>query len=209
MLQVMLHHAPSRGLTTLLFTDIVGSTDIAVELGDQRWRRIQARHHAEVRRELKRFGGHEVDTAGDGFFATFGSPAAGVRCAFAIVREVRELGLDIRAGLHIGEAELTGEKVGGIAVTTAQRVESAAGPGRVLATDTIVHLVAGSGLEFTDLGSRELKGVPGRWELSRLYHFPPPAPSVPANAAGRLGSCKLADREQRLRVWPSPGAGTS
>ena len=91
-----------------------------------------------------------------------------MRCAFAIVREVRELGLDIRAGLHIGEAELSGEKVGGIAVTTAQRVESAAGPGQVFATDTIVHLVAGSGLEFTDLGSRELKGVPGKWEVFAL-----------------------------------------
>jgi class 3 adenylate cyclase len=157
-----------RGLATLLFTDIVGSSEVAVELGDRRWRRLQSQHHHEVRRQLKRHGGREVDTAGDGFFATFGSPAAGVRCAFAIVREVRELGLDIRAGLHIGEVELVGEKVGGIAVTTAQRVESAAGPGQVLATDTIVHLVAGSGLEFTDLGSRELKGVPGRWELFSL-----------------------------------------
>jgi class 3 adenylate cyclase len=157
-----------RGLTTLLFTDIVGSSDVAVELGDRRWRHLQARHHAEVRKQLRRHGGREVDTAGDGFFATFGSPAAGVRCAFAIVRVVRELGLDIRAGLHIGEAELAGEKVGGIAVTTAQRVESAAGPGQVLATDTIVHLVAGSGLEFTDLGQRELKGVPGRWEVFSL-----------------------------------------
>jgi len=141
---------------------------VAVELGDRRWRSLQARHHAEVRRQLKRHGGHEVDTAGDGFFATFASPAAGVRCTFAIVREVRELGLDIRAGLHIGEAELAGEKVGGIAVTTAHRVESAAEPGQVLATYTIVHLVAGSGLEFSDLGSRELKGVPGRWELFSL-----------------------------------------
>jgi class 3 adenylate cyclase len=99
-----------RGLTTLLFTDIVSSTEVAVELGDRRWRSLQARHHAEVRRQLKRHGGHEVDTAGDGFFATFASPAAGVRCAFAIVREVRELGLDIRAGLHIGEAELAARR---------------------------------------------------------------------------------------------------
>jgi class 3 adenylate cyclase len=165
---MVLRRQDRRGLTTLLFTDIVGSSDMAVELGDRRWRSLQAHHHAEVRRQLKRHGGHEVDTAGDGFFATFASPAAGVRCAFEIVREVRELGLDIRAGLHIGEAELSGEKVGGIAVTTAQRVESAAGPGQVLATDTIVHLVSGSGLEFTDLGSRELKGVPGRWELFSL-----------------------------------------
>jgi class 3 adenylate cyclase len=157
-----------RGLTTLLFTDIVNSTEVAVELGDRRWRSLQARHHAEVRRQLKRHGGHEVDTAGDGFFATFESPASGARCAFEIVKGVREIGLEVRAGLHFGEAELTGEKIGGIAVSTAQRVESLAGPGQVFATDTIVHLVAGSGLGFTDLGSRELKGVPGRWELFSL-----------------------------------------
>ena len=157
-----------RGLVTLLFTDIVGSSDVASELGDERWHRLQARHHAAVRKQLKLHGGHEVDTAGDGFFATFSSPARGVRCAFAIVREVRQLGLDVRAGLHIGEAQLTGEKVGGIAVATAARVSAAAGPGQVLATDTIVHMVAGSGFGFTDLGSRELKGVQGRWELSSL-----------------------------------------
>jgi len=183
-----------RGLATLLFTDIVGSSEIAVELGDRRWRKLQARHHAEVRRQLKLHGGHEVDTAGDGFFATFESPAAGVRCAFAIVREVRELGLDIRAGLHIGEAELSGEKVGGIAVTTAQRVESAAGPGQVFATDTIVHLVAGSGLEFTDLGSRELKGVPGKWEVFALA-------AVDGEAVGSPLAPKQA-AEQRMLASP-------
>ena len=155
-------------MATLLFTDIAGSSEIAVELGDERWRRLQARHHAEVRRQLKRHGGHEVDTAGDGFFATFSSPAAGVRCADAVVKAVRELGLEVRAGLHIGEAELTGEKVSGIAVTTAARVAALAGAGQVLATDTIVHLTAGSGLTFSDLGTRELKGVPGTWKLSRL-----------------------------------------
>src|SRR5262245_3280873 len=157
-----------RGLTTLLFTDIVGSTQIATELGDRRWKRLQERHHVEVRRQLKRYAGHEVDTAGDGFFATFGSPESGVRCAFAIVQGVRGLGLDVRAGLHIGVAELSGEKVSGIAVTTASRVSAAAGPGQVLATDTIVHLVAGSGFEFTGVGSRELKGVPGDWDLFSL-----------------------------------------
>jgi class 3 adenylate cyclase len=168
MLQVMFHRAPSRGLTTLLFTDIAGSSEIAVELGDHRWRALQARHHAEVRRQLKRHGGHEVDTAGDGFFATFSSPAAGVRCASAIVKAVRDLGLEVRAGLHIGETELSGEKVTGIAVTTAARVSAMAGPGRVLVTSTIVQMVAGSGLEFSDLGARELKGVPGTWELFAL-----------------------------------------
>jgi len=157
-----------RGLTTLLFTDIVGSSEVATELGDRRWKTLQARHHAEVRKHLKRYGGREVDTAGDGFFATFGSPESGVRCAFAIVQGVRELGLDVRAGLHIGVAELSGEKVSGIAVTTAARVSALAGPAQVLATDTIVHMVAGSGCEFTDLGSRELRSVPGHWELSSL-----------------------------------------
>jgi class 3 adenylate cyclase len=147
-----------RGLTTMLFTDIVSSSEVAVELGDRRWRTLQAQHHAEVRRQLKRYGGREVDTAGDGFFATFSTPAAGIRCASAIVNAVRELGLDVRAGVHIGEAELTGEKVSGIAVTTAARVATAAGPGEILVTDTIVHLTAGAGFAFLDLGPRELKG---------------------------------------------------
>ena len=126
-----------RGLVTLLFTDIVGSSDVASELGDERWHRLQARHHDVVRKQFKRFGGHEVDTAGDGFFITFSSPTRGVRCASAIVREVRELGLDVRAGVHIGEAQLTGEKVGGIAVTIASRVGALAGAGEVLVTATI------------------------------------------------------------------------
>lgn len=168
MLQFMLHHAPSRGLTTLLFTDIADSTGVVVQLGDRRWKAIQSRHHAVVRRQLKRHGGHEVDTAGDGFLATFSSPATGVRCAAAIIDGVRELGLEVRAGLHIGEAELTGEKVSGIAVTTAARVSPVAGPGQVLVTSTIEQLVAGSGLEFSGVGTRELKGVPGTWELFAL-----------------------------------------
>jgi len=202
---MVLRHQGRRGLTTLLFTDIVGSSDVAVELGDRRWRSLQARHHAEVRRQLKRHRGHEVDTAGDGFFATFESPAAGVRCAFAIVSGVRELGLEVRAGLHIGEAELSGEKVGGIAVTTAQRVESAAGPGQVFVTDTIVHLVGGSGLEFTDLGSRELKGVPGSWEVFSLEvvdgkPIGPPLDPEEARQARDRSSPPEAPRTRPLRV---------
>ena len=165
---------------------------------------MPAGHHAEVRKQLRRHGGREVDTAGDGFFATFASPAAGVQCAFAIVKAVRELGLNIRAGLHIGEAELAGEKVGGIAVTTAQRVESAAGPGQVLATDTIVHLVAGSGLGFTDLGSRELKGVPGRWELYSLDAAdgesigPPLDPETAAEARDRSSPVEQVPTGKRI-----------
>jgi class 3 adenylate cyclase len=168
MLLSMFRHAASRGLITILFTDITASTEVVVELGDRRWRALQSRHHAEVRRQLKRHRGHEVDTAGDGFLATFPDPEAAVRCAFAIVQAVRNLGLEVRAGLHIGEAELTGEKVSGIAVTTAARVSAMAGPGQVLATSTIVQMVAGSKLEFTSVGTRELKGVPGTWELFAL-----------------------------------------
>jgi len=195
-----------RGLVTLLFTDIVGSSEVVTELGDRRWRTLQARHHAEIRKQLKRHGGREVDTAGDGFFATFRSPAAGVRCAFAIVRGVRDLGLDIRAGLHIGEVEskreteLKREKLSGIAVTTAARVSAAAGPGQVLATDTIVHMVAGSGLEFMDLGSRELKGVPGRWEIFSLDAVdgesigPPPDAKKAAESRERASPPKVPQR---------------
>jgi len=164
----MVRRRDQRGLTTLLFTDICRSTEIATELGDRRWRQLQMLHHAMVRKQLKRHGGREVDTAGDGFFASFASPAAGVHCAFAIVTGMREIGLDIRAGLHIGEAELSGEKVSGIAVTTAKRLEEVAAPAQVLVTDTIVHLVAGSGFDFTDLGPREMKGVRQRWEVFSL-----------------------------------------
>jgi class 3 adenylate cyclase len=191
MLDVMLRRTPSRGLTTLLFTDIVGSSEIAVELGDHRWRSLQALHHREVRRQLKRHGGHEVDTAGDGFFATFSTPAAGVRCASAIVTAVRELGLEIRAGLHIGEVESADGKVAGIAVTTAARVSAMAGPGEVLVTSTIAQMVAGSGLEFSTVGTRELKGVPGRWELLILMSVDdrpialPPDPGDARKARGR------------------------
>ena len=166
--RAMLRRDRSRGLKTLVFTDLVGSTDIAVELGDRRWRVLQAKHHAEIRRLLKKHVGHEVDTAGDGFFATFQSPAEGIRCTAEIVHAVRRLGLEVRAGIHVGEAELTGEKVSGIAVTTAARVAALASAGEVLATDTVVHTVAGSDMRFTDVGIRDLKGVPGQWQLFAL-----------------------------------------
>ena len=151
----------SRRLETLLFTDIVSSSDIATELGDARWGVLLARHHALVRRELKRFGGHEIDTAGDGFFATFSVPADGVRCACAVSEAVRELGIEIRAGLHFGEIEQTKPKVAGIAVVTASRIAALAGAGEVLISSTIEELVAGSGIQFEDRGARALKGVPG------------------------------------------------
>jgi class 3 adenylate cyclase len=154
-----------RVLATVLFTDIVKSTQRAVELGDRRWRDLLADHDAAVRRELERFHGREVDTAGDGFLATFDGPARAVRAATSIRDAVRELGLDLRAGVHTGECELHGEKVRGIAVHTGARLAALAGPGEVLVSSTVKDLTAGSGLEFKDRGEHELKGVPGSWKL--------------------------------------------
>jgi pimeloyl-ACP methyl ester carboxylesterase len=156
---------PDRVLATVLFTDIAGSTARAVELGDRRWRELLEVHHAAVRRQLDRFRGREVDTAGDGFLATFDGPARGVRCARAIVDAVRDVGLDIRAGLHTGECELVNGGVRGIAVHTGARVAAQAGPGEVLVSSTVKDLTAGSGIEFEDRGEHELKGVPGEWRL--------------------------------------------
>jgi class 3 adenylate cyclase len=156
---------PDRVLATVLFTDIVGSTERASELGDRRWRELLERHHALVRRELDRFHGREVDTAGDGFLATFDGPARAIRCARAIGGALGELGLDVRAGLHTGECELLGGKVAGVAVHTGARVAGQAGPGEVLVSQTVKDLVAGSGIEFEDRGMHELKGVPGEWRL--------------------------------------------
>ena len=156
---------PDRVLATVLFTDIVGSTTRAVELGDRRWRELLGAHDAAVRRELERFRGREVDTAGDGFLATFDGPARAVRCALSIGGALRELGVDVRAGIHTGECELDGEKVRGIAVHTGARVAALAGPGEVLLSQTVKDLTAGSGLEFEDRGVHELKGVPGEWRI--------------------------------------------
>jgi len=150
---------PDRMLMTLLFTDIVGSTDHAKAVGDRRWRELVDEHHTIVRRELDRYRGREVDTAGDGFFATFDGPARAVRAAQAIRDGVRLLGLEIRAGVHTGECELADDSVRGIAVHTAARVAGQAGPGEVLVSTTVRDLVAGSGLEFADRGVTELKGV--------------------------------------------------
>jgi class 3 adenylate cyclase len=157
-----------RKLRTVLFTDIVGSTDLAAQLGDKRWRALVGRHHQAIRRELKRHGGHEVDTAGDGFFATFENPTDGVRCAAAAIAAVHGLGLRIRAGLHIGEVETSGQQVTGIAVHIGARLLALAGPEEVLVSGTLRDLVAGSGQEFEDRGSHELKGVPGEWRVYAL-----------------------------------------
>jgi adenylate cyclase len=160
--------SPERLLATILFTDIVGSTDVAARLGDESWQRLVAAHHAAIRRELRRFRGRELDTAGDGFFVAFDQPAQAVRAADAIVAAVSELGVSIRAGLHTGETAAADGKLGGIAVHIASRVMSAAGPGEVLVSGTLRDLVAGSGLEFRDRGVQTLRGVPGEWRLWAL-----------------------------------------
>jgi pimeloyl-ACP methyl ester carboxylesterase/class 3 adenylate cyclase len=152
-------------LATVLFTDIVGSTEKAVSLGDRRWRDLLDNHHAIIRRNLQRFRGREIDTAGDGFLATFDGPARGVRCACAIADDIRSLGIDVRAGLHTGECEIMDDKVGGIAVHIGARVAALAGPGEVLVSSTVKDLVAGTGLRFGDRGSQSLKGVPGQWRI--------------------------------------------
>jgi len=154
-----------RVLATVLFTDIVGSTAKAAELGDARWREMLSQHHALIRRLLVRFRGTELDTAGDGFFASFDGPARAIRCACAITEEVKALGLEVRAGLHTGECELLDGKVGGIAVHIGARVAKEARPGEVLVSSTVKDLVAGSRLQFSDRGAAELKGVPGEWRL--------------------------------------------
>jgi class 3 adenylate cyclase len=156
---------PDRMLATVMFTDIVDSTRRAAAIGDRAWRELLGRHDALMRRELERHRGREVKTIGDGFLATFDGPARGIRCAVGARDAVRDLGIEIRAGLHTGEVELIGDDVGGIAVNIGARVGSAAGPGEVLVSRTVTDLVAGSGIEFTDRGSHSLKGVPGDWQL--------------------------------------------
>jgi pimeloyl-ACP methyl ester carboxylesterase len=156
---------PDRVVATILFTDIVGSTERARELGDRAWRNLLDEHHALVRHELERFRGREIDTAGDGFFATFDGPARAIRSAKAIGESIRTLGVELRAGLHTGEVELAGDAVRGIAVHTGARVAAHAGAGEVLVSQTVKDLVAGSGIEFEDRGTRELKGIPGEWRL--------------------------------------------
>jgi class 3 adenylate cyclase/pimeloyl-ACP methyl ester carboxylesterase len=156
---------PERVLSTVLFTDIVGSSERAASLGDRAWRELLGNHHTVVRRELARYRGREMDAAGDGFFASFDGPARAIRCACAIVESMPGLGLEVRAGLHTGECELMDNKVAGIAVHTGARVASHAQPGEVLVSSTVKDLVAGSGLAFEDRGAYDLKGIPGEWHL--------------------------------------------
>jgi class 3 adenylate cyclase len=162
---------PDRVLATLLFTDVVGSTERAAHIGDQAWRDLLERHNILIRKQLGRFRGREIDTTGDGFLAIFDGPARAVRCAQAICVDVRGLGLEIRAGVHSGEVELVGDDVRGLAAHIGARVMSLAGPGEVLVSATVKDLVFGSGIEFRDRGTHVLKGVPGEWRL-----FAAPAP---------------------------------
>jgi class 3 adenylate cyclase len=157
-----------RVLATVMFTDIVGSTEFASQLGDGRWRALLGEHNALVRYQLERWRGHEIKTIGDGFLATFDGPARAVQCAASIVDAVRALGLEIRAGLHTGECELLGNDVAGIAVHIGARVMANAGPGEVLASSTVKDLVVGSGLRFGDRGMHALRGVPDEWHLYAL-----------------------------------------
>jgi pimeloyl-ACP methyl ester carboxylesterase/class 3 adenylate cyclase len=159
---------PDRVLATVLFTDIVGSTEKAAALGDAGWVDLLKKHHVATRNELERFSGHEIDTAGDGFLATFEGPARAVRCAKAIIDSVRDLGIEVRAGVHTGECERVGSDIGGIAVHIGARVAALARASEVLVTRTVKDLVSGSGLTFEDAGEHELKGVPDRWHLYRV-----------------------------------------
>ena len=159
---------PERVLTTVLFTDIVGSTETAVSMGDRAWVALVAEHHRLVRAQLTRFRGREIDTAGDGFFASFDGPARAIRCAETIAEQVGDLGLAIRAGIHTGECEMVDGKVAGIAVNIGARVAAVAEGGEVLVSQTVRDLVAGSGIDFDERGDRELKGIPGTWRLYRV-----------------------------------------
>ena len=197
----MVNRRRDRILATILFTDMVGSTDVAVRLGDRDWRRLVAAHHAVVRRQLEKFGGHELDTAGDGFFASFDQPAQAVRAADAIVSEVAALGLPIRAGIHTGEAERDGGRFGGIAVVIAARVMAAAGAEEVLVSSTVRELVAGSGLEFEDRGTHELKGVPDPWHvyaLRRERRIPTDADAAHRAAIAGIATSEARSRRRRL-----------
>jgi class 3 adenylate cyclase len=156
---------PNRVLATVLFTDIVGSTQRAAELGDAAWTDVLRAHHARIREELGRFGGREMRTTGDGFFALFDGPARAIRCALALVNAVRPLGLEIRAGLHTGEVELAGDDIEGLAIHIGARIAALAGAGDVLVSRTVRDLVVGSGLTFQERGMHALKGVPDEWQL--------------------------------------------
>jgi class 3 adenylate cyclase/tetratricopeptide (TPR) repeat protein len=189
-----------RSLATVLFTDIVGSTERAAELGDHGWRELLHDHHALVRREIQRFGGHEVGTAGDGFLAAFDRPARAIRCACVIREAVRDLGLEIRGGLHMGEVEGEGGDLGGIAVHIGARVAALAGPGEVLVSSTVREAVTGSGFGFEDRGVHALKGVPGEWHLFAVSKLPAAALEEEVTAPAPRDVWSRVRRARLLRV---------
>jgi class 3 adenylate cyclase/DNA-binding beta-propeller fold protein YncE len=182
-------------LATLLFTDIVRSSDLVAELGDRRWRILLSRHHALIRRELRRYGGREIDTAGDGFFASFENPGNAIRCAAAVVEAVQELGIDVRVGLHLGQAEIIGKKLGGSAVHIGARVMSLAGPAEVLVTTGLKDVLPAPDFSFADRGSESLKGVPGEWHLFRVT-------AVEKRLPGPLAPDVAADRRAAVQAPP-------
>ncbi len=156
---------PDSVLATVLFTDLVGSTERAAAVGDRRWREMLEAHHRVVRRDLNRYRGVEIDTAGDGFFCRFDGPGRAIACARAIIESTRELDLDVRAGIHTGECQVIGDKIAGVAVNAGSRIADTALPGEVLVSSTVRDLVAGSNFAFEERGEHELKGVPGHWRL--------------------------------------------
>jgi class 3 adenylate cyclase len=192
---------PDRALATVLFTDIAGSTERAAELGDSRWREVLARHQTVVRDQLAAYGGREVKTMGDGFLATFDGPARAIRCAHAVSERSSSEGIEIRAGVHTGECELIGDDVGGMAVHIGARVVAQAAPGEVLVSSTVKDLVVGSGIEFADRGTHELKGVPGEWRLLAVVdHRPPPSQTLPLERDEVAPNAALRQRGDRVML---------
>jgi class 3 adenylate cyclase/pimeloyl-ACP methyl ester carboxylesterase len=192
---------PDRALATVLFTDIAGSTERAAALGDRRWRELLARHQTVVRDQLAAYGGREVKTMGDGFLATFDGPARAIRCACAVAERSSSGGVEIRAGVHTGECELIGEDVGGMAVHIGARVAAQAAPGEVLVSSTVKDLVVGSGIEFADRGSHELKGVPGDWRLLAVAdHRPASQPAAPGPRDHVAPNATLRERGDRVML---------
>lgn len=190
-------------LVTILFTDIVGSSDIAVAVGDRRWKVLLEAHNRIVRQALRRHGGKELDTAGDGFFAVFDRQAESIRCAVEIVEGVRDIGLEVRAGLHVGEAELIGGKVGGVAVHTGARVGAIGGPGEVVVSSVLRDLVPGAGIDFQDLGDRRLKGVPEEvrvWAVRSVNGVDMARPLDPSEAAERWQRVPVPSSTRTARV---------
>src|SRR5919106_3441696 len=203
---------PGRRIATVLMLDVVGSTHVAAQLGDARYRELSSRFNRLVRAALKRFGGREEDHAGDGFFATFPQPDRAIRCAASLADEVRALGIEIRSGIHTGQTEDQAGKTHGIAVVIGARVMSLAGAGEILVTSTTKELVTGSGFGFEDLSAHELKGVPGSWQvfaLTTLDDEPVAGPLPAAEAAERRRAITPLSERQRSRrplVWTVVGA---